>query len=96
MLWLLLACGPKDDIKPSSPTDFDGDGVFSIQSGGQDCDDQNADVFPGATEICNELDDDCDGQTDDDDTDLASIAAEAPAYHLPASNDQSQRLAHDG
>ena len=70
MLWLLLACGPKDDIKPSSPIDSDGDGVFSIQSGGQDCDDQNAAVYPGATEVCNGLDDDCDGQTDDDDTDL--------------------------
>jgi hypothetical protein len=32
-----------------------------------DCDDFNADVHVGASEICNGLDDDCDGRTDDDD-----------------------------
>ncbi len=31
-----------------------------------DCDDDNADIHPGATETCNELDDDCDGTIDDD------------------------------
>ena len=31
-----------------------------------DCDDADADVNPDATEVCNDLDDDCDGQTDDD------------------------------
>ncbi|MCB9763877.1 MAG: hypothetical protein H6739_29170 [Alphaproteobacteria bacterium] len=38
---------------------------------GSDCDDANAAVHPGATEVCNEgLDDDCDGQADDDDSDV--------------------------
>jgi hypothetical protein len=32
-----------------------------------DCDDQRADVHPDATELCNGVDDDCDGQTDEDD-----------------------------
>ena len=31
-----------------------------------DCDDSDADVFPGALELCNELDDDCDGDVDEE------------------------------
>ncbi|MCK6502237.1 FG-GAP-like repeat-containing protein [Myxococcota bacterium] len=41
--------------------DLDGDGY-----GTTDCDDGNDAVFPGAVEICNGIDDDCDGDTDVD------------------------------
>jgi len=34
-----------------------------------DCDDASADIHPGADELCDELDDDCDGETDEDPVD---------------------------
>ncbi|HLF62215.1 MAG TPA: HYR domain-containing protein, partial [Saprospiraceae bacterium] len=39
-------------------------------SNDQDCDDTNADVNPDASEVCNDIDDDCDGLIDDDDPDV--------------------------
>ncbi len=44
-------------------TDDDGDG-YTEEDG--DCDDDDAAVNPGAEEICNEVDDDCDGVVDPD------------------------------
>ena len=59
--------------------DADGDGygnpVVSVAScenqpgyvgNNSDCDDADAAVNPGATEVCNDIDDDCDGQVDED------------------------------
>jgi hypothetical protein len=40
-----------------------------------DCDDINAAVFPGADEVCNDRDDDCDGWVDQADSDLTSESA---------------------
>ena len=45
-----------------APQDADGDGVTSET----DCDDENAAIFPGADELCDELDNDCDGDIDED------------------------------
>ena len=42
--------------------DSDGDGVAASI----DCDDSNAAVFPGAADICDEIDNDCDGEIDED------------------------------
>ncbi|MCC6554745.1 MAG: CotH kinase family protein, partial [Polyangiaceae bacterium] len=47
---------------PSS-IDEDGDGTPGC---GVDCDDQDPAVHPGAPEVCNGMDDDCDGAIDDD------------------------------
>jgi len=78
MLALLLACstsstiggdtGAPDDTSAAAdtaetaepPVDMDADGYPA----GEDCMDLNDDVHPGATELWNGLDDDCDGVTD--------------------------------
>jgi len=48
-------------------TDCDGDGHNSVAHGGGDCNDANASIFPGAAEICDGLDNDCDGLVDEGD-----------------------------
>ncbi len=50
-----------DDAGEEVPVDGDGDGVPEED----DCDDTDPDVFPGAEEICNDIDDDCNGEVDD-------------------------------
>ena len=62
-----LACGEKDGTVDSSDTgtipenvDVDGDGVDAMD----DCDDNDADNFPGNAEVCDGGDNDCDGVVD--------------------------------
>ncbi len=70
--------------------DYDGDGfgagaVFktcenqsAMSKNNLDCDDQNASVFPSATEILNDLDDDCDGKIDE-----GLVSSQAPKIGFP-------------
>ena len=54
-----------DRADPNVPFECDLDGdthASALCEGGDDCDDGNAAVHPGAPEICNGLDDDCDGK----------------------------------
>ena len=61
----LGACGDKggdDTGSAGGSPDSDGDGYTADE----DCDDHDADVFPGAVELCNGADDDCDSEIDED------------------------------
>ena len=51
--------------EPACQCDDDGDGYDSLLCGGSDCDDTDPGINPGAPEVCNGIDDDCDGVIDD-------------------------------
>jgi len=68
-LLLLLACFPgREDYEEvrAHLQDRDGDGYITVRYGGEDCDDEDAAVNPGAVELCDEVDNDCDSDTDKD------------------------------
>jgi hypothetical protein len=60
--------------------DNDGDG-FTVATG--DCNDNDAAIFPGASEICDNKDNDCDGDIDDDDSNVTG----GTTYFLDNDND---------
>ena len=62
---LLGGCVFVSDADFNDRLDADGDGHQSMQFGGDDCDDANADIFPGAAEFCDDVDSDCDGELED-------------------------------
>jgi len=56
-----------NNTSPECPNgvDGDGDGYGDGCAAGEDCDDTNEYRHPGAQEVCNYLDDDCDGDVDE-------------------------------
>jgi hypothetical protein len=56
------------------------DAPLGFVADGTDCDDLDADVFPGAVERCDEEDDDCDGTMDED-------AVDAPTWYADGDGD---------
>ncbi len=61
----------------------DCDGNTGYVADATDCDDLDPQVFPGADEVCNDQDDDCDALVDDDDPDLV----DAPVWSLDFDGD---------
>ena len=57
---------------PASCDDLDGDGVTQcgadadpLTTGDNDCNDDDDSIYPGATEVCDGLDNNCNGQVDE-------------------------------
>lgn len=106
LLLLLLSCrnDTPTDIKTETldtaadAIDADGDGYYAYE----DCDDSDATNYPGATEICDGLDNNCDGQIDENILTLFYLdndgdgfgnfnesveACQAPEDYVPNGND---------
>ncbi len=66
---LTLGCRTKEEV----PVDFDLDGYDETE----DCDDTNAAVYPGADELCDGLDNDCDAELDEEAVDMLTFYVDA-------------------
>ena len=81
-LLFIFACG--DEVKPATEpsnegdilVDNDGDGFFSDE----DCDDNDSNTFPTASEICDGYDNNCDGQADEDVTSTFYVDSDGDGF----------------
>ena len=64
--WTDLGGDPDDSDPTLIGGDADNDGFAGPTSGGDDCDDSDPTINPGMGELCNGMDDDCDGEVDED------------------------------
>ena len=69
-------CDEADECPEDVSNDVDADGFCPADG---DCDDENADVNPDGTEVCNSIDDDCSGSVDDNGACDAPEACNTPA-----------------
>ncbi|MBN2799176.1 MAG: putative metal-binding motif-containing protein [Deltaproteobacteria bacterium] len=86
MFWLIMsACVFNEELyldRAEALQDQDGDGVLA----GEDCDDHAPSVSPDADEVCDGVDNDCDGEVDEDAVDrlLALPDADGDGYGVEA------------
>ena len=64
--------------------DQDGDGYALSGFGGTDCDDADASISPGAAEVCDGVDQDCDGLVDEEAADFWFKDGDGDGYGDPA------------
>ena len=63
-LGLTAGCFRLDKADYDAATDFDGDGEVGTAFGGTDCNDRDAAIYAGATELCDGIDNNCDDLVD--------------------------------
>ena len=87
ILLLALSCRTKDAALDTGEVRFDGDGDGYTSD--EDCDDDAPGVHPNTVEVCNGVDDDCDGVVDDSAGDLWYADADGDGFGDPATETQS-------
>ncbi len=114
LLCLAIGCDDKDgseqpaDTGDAVITDSDGDGIDAEAYGGTDCNDADAATYPGADELCDGIDNNCDGEVDEGafstfhedsdgdgfgDADATVEACEVPAGYVDDDTDCDDRNA---
>ena len=87
-LTVLAACSPSDKTDGETDgitdvTDLDEDADGDGFPASEDCSDTDASVNPSATELCNGIDDNCDGNVDEDVTQTAYEDSDGDGFGAP-------------
>ncbi len=75
----LTACEPQTELLAETRVDVDGDHYFSDE----ECNDEDASAHPGATEVCDGVDNDCNGEVDEDVTTAFFMDLDGDGYGDP-------------